>query len=181
MITRRHTATQGTRLERFRVHHRIRPLVWSSAAGITRQSFDRVRQGNDTHLSTIRAIVRAASQLVGRPVRASELFEIGDDTPSSEALITRQVVRDAHRKMLKRYSTRLDRILRGENIMPNDFARRVGIDRHSLRRYRADEGEPSLLTLAGIVRVLRLMTGKPYVASHLYDVGEGLKDVRNAT
>lgn len=167
-----------TRLERFRVKHDIGPLRWSMKAGITRQSFDRVRDGNDTHLSTIRAIVRAVSEIVGRQVHVRELFEVGEDTPISEVLITRRVVAAAHRKQLKRYPTRIDRILRGEGLVPSDFAYHVGIGAVALRRFRVGEGEPSLLTLASIVRTLRLMTGKPYVASHLYDVGEGLTDLR---
>lgn len=64
--------------------------------------------------------------------------------------------------------------------MPNDFARHVGIGIVALRRFRAGAGEPSLLTLANIVRTLRLMTAKPYLASHLYDVGEGLKNLGGA-
>ena len=77
-----------------------------------------------------------------------------------------------HRASLKRYRTNLDRILRGEQILPSDFARHVGIVRQTLLRLRTGEDEPCLSTLAGMVRTLREMTGKPYKARHLYDVGE---------
>jgi predicted transcriptional regulator len=172
--------TPRTRLERFRTTHGIRPTLWAREAAITRQSLGRIRHGTDTHLSTIRAILQSASKILGRPVRVSEVFDVGEDTPGSEIVIVRIATSAAQRKTLKHYSTRLDRILRGENITPNDFARHVGIGRQSLLRLRSGIDEPSLYTLSNMVRVLRLMTGKPYTAGHLYDVGEGLKPFRSA-
>jgi predicted transcriptional regulator len=168
-----------TRLERFRIRNRINPGTWSNEAEISRQSLERIRRGNDTRISTIRALVRAASKILSRPVRVSEMFDVGEDTPASEIVIVRRVVSAAHRKTLRQFSTRIDRILRGEDIMANDFAAHVGVGRQSLLRFRSGMDEPSLYTLANMVRVLRLMTAKPYMASHLYDVGEGLKPLRS--
>jgi predicted transcriptional regulator len=165
---------EQTILERFRVAHGIRPTLWAAKARITRQSFERVRQGNDAHLATIRAIVSSASELVGRPVGVCELFDVGEGTPLPVTPIVRRIAPDAQRRTLKRYPTRLDRILRGESIMPNDFADHVGIGRQSLLRFRAGQDEPCQSTLAKIVATLRRMTRKPYLAGHLYDVGEGL-------
>jgi DNA-binding XRE family transcriptional regulator len=109
--------------------------------------------------------------LAGRPVDARELFDVGEDTPAT-IVLPRKMVAKSNRGSLKRYGTNLDRILRGEQIVPSDFARQAGIVRQTLLRLRKGEDEPCLSTLAAIVRTLRGMTGKPYKARHLYDVGE---------
>jgi predicted transcriptional regulator len=161
----------NTRLERFRRAQGLSPSVWARAAGLSRQSFEDVRAGSDPYLRTIRAIVRAARVLVDRPVEARELFDVGEDMPA-RVVLPRKVAAKNLRASLKRYRTNLDRILRGEQILPSDFVRHVGIVRQTLLRLRAGEDEPCLSTLAALVRTLRGMTGKPYKARHLYDVGE---------
>lgn len=169
--------TPRTRLERFRIKHGILSTVWAAQAGLTRQSFENVREGTDTRVATMRAIVRAASEILGRPVGVSELFDVGEETPVPVTPIARTFASDAQRKTLKRYPTRIDRILRGEGIMPKDFANKVGIVRQTLLRFRVGIDEPGRATLAKMVGTLRRMTGKPYLASHLYDLGEGLKNL----
>jgi hypothetical protein len=103
----------------------------------------------------------------------SEVFDVGEDTSIPSTPVARKIASDAQQKTLRRYATPLDRILRSERIMPNEFADRVGIVRQSLLRFRSGPAEPCQSTLAMIVANLRRMTGKPYLASHLYDVGEG--------
>lgn len=160
-----------TRLERFRRAHGLAPSTWARTAGLSRPSFDDVRAGRDPYLRTVRAIVRAACVLVGRPVEARELFDVGEETPAT-VVLPRKVVAKSGRGSLKRYATNLDRILRGEQIVPSDFARHVGIVRQTLLRLRTGEDDPCLSTLTAMVRTLRGMTGKPYKARHLYDIGE---------
>jgi hypothetical protein len=125
----------------------------------------------------MRSAVRAASELLGRRVGVSELFDVGEETPIPATPIDREFASDAQRKALTRYSTRIDRILRGEGIMPKDFANKIGVVRQTLLRFRAGVDEPGRSTLAKMVETLRLMTGKPYLASHLYDVGDGLREL----
>jgi predicted transcriptional regulator len=161
----------NTRLERFRRAQGLATSTWARTAGLSRRSFDDVRAGADPYVRTIRAIVRAACLLLSRTVEARELFDIGEDTPEKN-IIARKVVAKNHLRSLKRYGTNLDRILRGEQILPGDFARHVGIVRQTLLRLRTGEDEPCLSTLAAMVQTLRGMTGKPYKARHLYDVGE---------
>jgi predicted transcriptional regulator len=160
-----------SRLERFRQAQELAPGTWARSAGLSRQAFDAVRAGGDPYVRTIRAIVRAASGLVNRPVEARELFDVGEDMPS-KIILPRKAVAKNHRGSLKRYRTNLDRILRAEQILPSDFARHVGIVRQTLLRLRTGEDETCLSTLAAMVRTLRGMTGKNYKARHLYDVGE---------
>jgi transcriptional regulator with XRE-family HTH domain len=161
-----------SRLERFRLAHGIERRELINRAGISRVTYHDLRKGNDTHLSTIRAVVRAASAILGRPVKATELFDLGASTPSGTITLPRKVVPLRQRGSLKRFETTLDRILRREQILHSDFAAHVGVSRQTLLRYRSGQLEPSLVTLVRMVETLRGMTGKPYQAKHLYDVGE---------
>jgi predicted transcriptional regulator len=163
-----------TRLERFRMENRIRATIWAAKAGISRAAFKNVRYGSDPHMATVVVIVRAVSSLLGRRVHATEIFDVGEDTPPPSAPLKRKVASEGQQKTLKPSGTPLDRILREERIIPNEFARNVGIVRQSLQRFRSGTDEPCLSTLSKMVSTLRQMTGKPYLASHLYDVGEGL-------
>jgi predicted transcriptional regulator len=170
-----------TRVERFRIRNRIAPAVWAAKAGMSRQTLRHVLAGNDPYVATARALVRAASEILGRHVGVSELFDVGEDAPVPEVPVPHKTVSDAHRKTLKRYATRLDRVLRGERIVPSEFARHVEIVRQTLLRFRTGQEEPCLSTLANMVAALRQMTGKRYLASHLYDLGEGLADLSPGT
>lgn len=165
-----------TRLERFRKQNRIRATTWAAKAGNSRPAFKHVRYGSDPHMATVVAIVRAACDILGRPVRASEIFDVGEDISVPSRPEKRRIASDGQQKTLRRYGTPLDRILRAERIVPNEFARNVGVVRQSLQRFRSGSDEPCLSTLAKIVTTLRQMSGKAYLACHLYDVGEGLSN-----
>jgi len=175
------TVRPVTRIERFRIRNRIVPAAWARKAGMSRQTLRHVLAGNDPFVATARALVRAASEILGRHVGVSEVFSVGEDTPVPRVPVPHKIVSDAHRRTLKRYETRLDRILRGERIVPSEFARQVGIVRQTLLRFRTGQEEPCLSTLASMVGALRRMTGKRYLASHLYDVGEGLAELSPVT
>jgi predicted transcriptional regulator len=162
-----------TRLERFRKKHRLPPSEWAAAAGFSRATFANVRAGSDPYVSTIRRIVIAARHVLERPVAASELFDLGEDTPPTITLASRAVATRPGTD--RRHDTKLDRILWSERIVPREFAKHVPVARQTLLRLRKGTAEPSLSTLAAIVRTLRQMTGKPYKASHIYDVGEPAK------
>lgn len=158
-------------MERFRVANGLVSAKWARKSALYRKTFNNALKGRDVYVDTIRAIVRAASDLLQRPVRANEVFDVGEDTPP-EMTIPRRVIAESKRRSLKRFPSRLDRILRGEGIAPSDFAYHAGLTRQGLLRFRVGAEEPSLSTLASIVRALRQMTGKAYRATHLYDVGE---------
>lgn len=85
--------------------------------------------------------------------------------------------RRAPGEVLSDGTTRVLTAFCAERIAPAHFARGVGIARQSLLRFRSGRTEPCQSTLARMVGALRRMTGKPYRASHLYDVGEGLAEL----
>ena len=143
---------------------------------MSRAAFRVVRLGSDPYLTTARRLVIAGSTLVGRQVRAHELWDVGEDEPITliHRLPPRPVVSNRHWKTLKHYNTRFDRILRAEGLYPFFFAEQTALARQTLQRLRSGDGEPCLSTIAQIVRTLRQLTGKPYRAAHVFDVGETL-------
>lgn len=163
-------AAYDTRLEHFRKTNHLSVTRWADAAELPRRTFRRARMGGDLHLSTVRAIVRAANQLLDRVVEPQELFDLNEDVPPVMAILRRDQPKHIKARQC-RYSTKLDRVLRGEGIVPTDFGSHAGIARQTLLRYRKGLDEPSLFTLARIIRTLREMTGKPYKAKYLYDLG----------
>lgn len=169
---------QVTRIERFRIRNRIAPVNWARKAGMSRQTLRHVLRGNDPYVATARALVRAASEILGRHVNVSEVFDVGEETQVPRTPVPHESVADSHRKTLKRHETRLDRVLRGEQIVPSEFARHAGIVRQTLLRFRTGQEQPCLSTLASMVGALRRLTGKRYLAGHLYDVGEGLAELQ---
>jgi predicted transcriptional regulator len=161
-----------TKLDEFRRTYHPDLVDWYRATGLTPPTFYRIRAGlSDPRVSTARLIVIAARQLTGRRVIAQAIFDLGEDTPTKN-VITPKSVPSSLRTSAKKYDTRLDRILRRERIAMNDFAGHVGIVRQTLLRLRTGQDEPCVTTLASIIRTLRQMTGKPYLARHLYDLGE---------
>jgi hypothetical protein len=69
-----------TRLEDFMTRNGVRPVQLATAAGISRQFLLRVRKGwADPTRPVIKDLTIAARRMLHRHVRASELFELGDD------------------------------------------------------------------------------------------------------
>jgi hypothetical protein len=166
----------ASRFEQFRVANRVEPRAWYRKAGMSRAAFRVVRRGSDPYVSTVRRLIIAGSQLVGREVRAHELWDVGEDEPlpSADALPPRPAVSVRQRVSLKQYDTPLDRILRAEGLYPFFFAQQTALARQSLQRLRSAKAEPCMSTVGQIVRTLRRLTGKPYGAAHVFDVGEKL-------
>jgi DNA-binding XRE family transcriptional regulator len=156
-----------TRVDRFRVRHAIDHRQWAAEAGIRRTSLNRIRKGADITLEALVRIVRAASRILGRPVRASELYDLGESAAVSDA----EPVRHTSKKTRKEYDSPMDRLLLARGIPPARLARRTGLTRQTLRRIRKNLQSPSVSTAAAIIRALREL-GVDVNASDLWDVGE---------
>lgn len=135
-----------------------------------------VRLGSDPYASTARRLIIAASVLARRHVGAQEVWDVGEDAPVASAgeIPPRPVISAKLRMALKKYSTPLDLILRREGLFPYYFAEEAGMARQSLQRLRAGTRQPCMSTIAQIVCTLRRLTGKPYKAQHVFDLGETL-------
>lgn len=163
------TKNYDTRFDRFRRRENLSVDAWAAAASLSRQALNKYRAGKSPGRSVAARLVRSASKMKKRPVRASELWDVGEgDVPTA-------VVHRGHaipNTVRKRYPTPLDRLLVDEQVFPTQLARAAGMTRQTLRTLRAG-GEPkSLEIIAAIVRALRVITGKPIRASQLYDLGE---------
>ena len=68
-----------TRIERFLRSHGIRPAHVAREAGCSRKHLFKIRMGiAEPTRPVMRAITCAVAMLIGRKVRASELFRLGD-------------------------------------------------------------------------------------------------------
>ena len=166
----------ANRFEEFRIANALAPRTWYPAAKMSRAAFRVVRLGSDPYLATARRLVVAGSILLGRQVRAHELWDVGEDEPlpTASALASRPFIAKRHLATLKRYDTAFDRVLHAEGLSPFFFAQAAAISRQHLQRLRSGENEPCMSTVAQIVRTLRRLTGKPYKAAHIFEVGEQL-------
>ena len=135
-----------------------------------RAQLNKYRAGTEPRTEVVARLVRAASRLLGRPVRAAELFDFGEDTRVEErpdgasSLPRNDVVR-------KQYASRLDALIRLLDIPPNAFAQGMGMSRRQLVRLRRNESLASVGTVRQMVVVLR-RSGYDVSASDIADVGE---------
>lgn len=162
--------TYDTRMDRFRARENISIRQWAEAAGVARTQFNKYRSGKMTPgVLIFAALVRSASRIVARPVRASELYDLGEDEPVAPA--PRECGRLQHSFVAKHYNTRLDRLIRRLGVRPAALAREGGISRQALRRLRMRSGVSVVSTVRVIVSALRRM-GHPVKASNIVDTGE---------
>jgi predicted transcriptional regulator len=68
-----------TRLETFMRKHNLTDAHLATHAALTPRLLSAIRHGaSDPRLPTMRNVARAASAVVGRKVRLTELFDLGD-------------------------------------------------------------------------------------------------------
>jgi DNA-binding XRE family transcriptional regulator len=68
-----------TRLADFMRDHKLTDVRLATRAGLTPAQLGSIgRDASDPKLPTMRAIARAASSIVGRKVRLTEIFDLGD-------------------------------------------------------------------------------------------------------
>jgi predicted transcriptional regulator len=69
-----------TKLERYLIKWRIKPVDLAKWTGFSRQHLLRVRKGRmEPSRLCIKAITKACRGLSGRPVTALDLFDLGDE------------------------------------------------------------------------------------------------------
>ena len=159
-----------TRIDRFRARESISILGWASAAGMKRAQFNKYRSGSEPRTDVAARLVRAASRILDRPVRASELFDVGEEVPVAERDLTApSFLRND--LMRKDYPSRIDALIRLLGIPPNAFAQKIGMSRRQLTRLRRNESSALLGTVRHMVETLR-SKGYDVTASDIADVGE---------
>lgn len=160
----------ATRLDQFRVREALPLARWASEAGIERTRLGKYRAGTaEPHVEALARLVRAASRILGRPVRASELCDLGEDEPLGAQ--NRQRTTHGNDEYRSRYDTPFDEWLHRNGVRPNALARARGVSRQSLRYIRMGKDVPRLPTLRRIIIALR-RRGHDVRAADWFDVGE---------
>jgi transcriptional regulator with XRE-family HTH domain len=160
-----------TRIDRFRRTAGIALRRWAEEAHISRMQLGKYRAGTqEPTLETLAALVSAARRVSGLPVKAADLYDVGEDEPLNTTdpepfAAPRGDIRNL-------YDTRFDKCLVREGIRPSRLARTAGMSRLSILRKRAGRESPTVGVLARLVRAMRIM-GRDIRASDLFDVGEG--------
>jgi DNA-binding phage protein len=159
-----------TRVDRFRVRENINIGEWADGAGMARTQLNKYRAGyGEPRADTLARIVDAARRILGRPVKASELFDVGEDVPVP--LRPHATAFRGNERIRRTYGSRIDDLLRRLELPPAAFARMVALSQRSLQKLRTERGVPSLRTIRQIVRKLR-SHGYEVTASDVVDVGE---------
>lgn len=120
----------------------------------------------EPRINALADLVSSASRLLGRRVKASELYDLGEDTPVATPRHRRR-----RRYVPKTYATRFDRLLVRLDVPQNSLARESGISRQGLRRFRMNRTNPLVSSIRRIVIALRRM-GHPVKASDVAPIGE---------
>jgi transcriptional regulator with XRE-family HTH domain len=155
------------RIESFRRAKHIPRHKWAAIAGIHPKQLEDYLNGRHLPRSGVLAkLVRAARQITGVLVNASELYDLGED----ERVCRVQSVRRPPNPR-RFYDTPFDRFLRREGILPSQLARESGLPRQVILRKRTGAELPSIPVIEGLVRALRRM-GYDVRATDLFDVGE---------
>ena len=164
------TKPYETRLDRFRVHEGIDIQEWADEAGMRRTQLNKYRSAYDEPGAAVVAVlVRSASRLLRRPVRVSELFDVGEEEPLGKRARGRPLRRsDPCRKI---YDSRFDKLLRRLRLPPVAFARASGLPPETLLRIRAGRATPMISTVRQVVVTLRQM-GYDVRAFEIIDLGE---------
>jgi hypothetical protein len=158
-----------TRIEAFRLRNSLELDRWLSEADVSPSAFNRFRLGGDMNVDTLARLVRAASKVLDRTVKASELADVGEDEAPSRQMDIARVRPAPHRAT---YETASDRALLRLGVPLTLLAKEARVTRPTLRKLRQGHGTLRVHTLAAIVRALRRLTGQTIMAGDICDVGE---------
>ena len=155
-----------TRIDQFRTREGIGRAEWAIAADISRSQLTKYRAGiAEPRAGHLARLVSAAARILGRAVRASELYDLGEDEPLGHKTHDKPRAQNG-----VHYDSRLDSLMTRLGVGPAALAQAAQTSRmqiHSTRR-----GVPPLVsTIRRIVIAFRHM-GYDVKASEIVDVGE---------
>jgi predicted transcriptional regulator len=173
-VTNRTFKAHPTRIDEFPVCEGIDVTRWYTQAGLTRSFFNRIRAGDDFSIDTLLRLVRAARDLTGKDVRASELADLGNDAPMPSVAKRRR--RRPARSV--KYDTALERLLVNYQLTAAEVMREARLSKPTLLKMRQGRitrnGRVviSTATLMAVVRALRKLTGEPVCAADVSGIEE---------
>lgn len=139
-----------------------------SAVDMGRSQLTKYRAGEEPLAFNVAKLVRAASTLLHRDVKAREMFDVGENEPVSAVVRKPPNLKGIYKSV---YDTNLDSLMRKYGLPPAWLATQLGVSRQSLLRVRSGKMSPSVFSIRTIVSGLRKM-GYPVYARDVADVGE---------
>jgi DNA-binding Xre family transcriptional regulator len=165
-----------TRIDRFRVKEGIDVTRWYTEAGLTRSFFSRIRAGHDFSVDTLLRLLKAAREITGKRVRATDIADLGEDMPPPGNVSSR--LRRRPQRQRTAYETELDRIMAAHRLSNSDVMREARLSKPTLLKMRQGRikknGKVVITTgtLAAVVRALRALTGEPIGAADITGIEE---------
>ena len=165
-MTSRATAYDA-RLDQFRVREGIDIGRWASEADLLRTQLNKYRSAfAEPNVEVLAKLVRAASRILQRHVKASELYDLGEAEPLGQQRQFR-----GNPECRKAFGSRLDEFLRRIEFPSSALAREAATSKNTLLQFRARRSSPRVSTVRQIVVALRRM-GYDVTPSDIIDVGE---------
>lgn len=114
-----------TLLDRFRRKEGIPLLLWAEEAGMNRTQLGKYRSGKlEPSAVTLSDLVRAAKRIIGCPVKASDLYDLGEDEPLN---VTNPYPWGRPQSSVRQsFNTRLDRCLIRERFRHHALLLKLG-------------------------------------------------------
>lgn len=158
-----------TRFDNFRAKEGLRVYLWAREAGMKRTMLTKFRigEGNPRSTTVIR-LVAAAERLLGRAVRASELFDFGEDEPVGAEQVFRRPALSSRGRLVH---SRLGMTLRRIGISSRELSKISGVTKTSIRRICLDSAAPRNSVVRLIVISLR-RAGYAVRPGDITDVGD---------
>lgn len=162
-------AEYDSRFDRFR--RAVTPSVpvneWARQAGLKRSAFNRQRlRGSDPRSVSVANLVRTASRFLGRTVMASEMFDLGEETPVGEC-----VPDEKSQRPRREFDSRLRRTLVRIGIGPAKLQQLSGVTKTSIYRICHERVSPRISIVRSLVIGLR-RAGYDVHARDIVDVGD---------
>lgn len=158
------TRVFDTRIDRRRAGLGLTPGEWAAAADMPRGQLLRYRSGQaEPRARALARLVRAARDVTGKPVRASDFYDLGEDEPLGQR--TEGRVHRGRRQYQTRFGGTLDRY--GFPLLL--AARQARLSRRTITLFCAGKRDPRASTIATLVRAFRRM-GADIAASDLFEL-----------
>lgn len=160
-----------TRFDTFRAREGINVRQWELESSATPDEMLAWRKGGDIETGKLAKVVRAARRITGKPVRASDLFDLGETTsvppsPPPEFKPVRPL-----RFSRKSYDTRADRLFRTAGISTEYLHLKSRVSRPTIKKVRR-----ALPVRASVIRKINIVLietlCRPVRAQEFCDVGD---------
>ncbi|HEV7765273.1 MAG TPA: hypothetical protein VGQ76_09745 [Thermoanaerobaculia bacterium] len=166
-----------SRIDRCRRRYGVKPQEWANESGVDRKVLIRYRSGELVPgVANLAKLVLGLWRITGLPIRASELYDLGESEP-----LGRKTQNRCNTPFKgKRFATRFDRFLALRGINPTCLAAAIPTTRQTIYKKRSGAESFTIRQIERVVRTLRRM-GYDVRASYIVDVGEDVQHEERAS